>query len=380
METVKVVIGAGFGDEGKGLMTDYFCHQSKNTLNVRFNGGAQAGHTVVTPEGERNIFHSLGSGHCDVYFGPEFILNPLMLLDELKKVGTWNHKIYIDERCQISFYADMMANQKLEEALQKENKNHGSCGCGIYETVKRGYWSGTTISVEDATDRMIFYGLYRNCMKHWIDIDKSLEQYCDLDTDWDIIQTLLSMDNVYRVSKMPSWYNQYVFEGAQGLMLDQNNKEYYPHLTPSNTGMKNVKDILVENNMQGADIEVVYVTRSYATRHGAGLLKLEVKDKSEISKDIVEKTNVTNKYQQNFRFGYFNPVEVVKAVKKDMTNLDGLNAKVKMAITHLDQTDGKLVCPNTKIETKDFIKNMIGLDAWYEVDGETRNDVHMLSL
>lgn len=49
---VKVVIGANFGDEGKGLMADYFCSKlSKNgsVLNIRFNGGAQAGHTVVVP-------------------------------------------------------------------------------------------------------------------------------------------------------------------------------------------------------------------------------------------------------------------------------------------------------------------------------------------
>jgi len=43
---VKVVIGANYGDEGKGLMTDYFVRQEKNPLVIRFNGGAQAGHTI----------------------------------------------------------------------------------------------------------------------------------------------------------------------------------------------------------------------------------------------------------------------------------------------------------------------------------------------
>ena len=57
---VKIVIGANFGDEGKGLMTDYFCHQSalrgEKCLVVLHNGGAQRGETVVTPAGNRDVF------------------------------------------------------------------------------------------------------------------------------------------------------------------------------------------------------------------------------------------------------------------------------------------------------------------------------------
>ena len=57
------IIGAAFGDEGKGLMTDYLAsnHDGK-ALVVRFNGGAQAAHTVQTPSGQRHVFKHLGSG------------------------------------------------------------------------------------------------------------------------------------------------------------------------------------------------------------------------------------------------------------------------------------------------------------------------------
>lgn len=52
-----VVIGANYGDEGKGLITDYLAAlDHSNTLVVRFNGGAQAGHTVQTPSGLRHVF------------------------------------------------------------------------------------------------------------------------------------------------------------------------------------------------------------------------------------------------------------------------------------------------------------------------------------
>ncbi|NJN48156.1 MAG: adenylosuccinate synthetase [Candidatus Competibacteraceae bacterium] len=63
MKQAQVVIGSGFGDEGKGLATDFYAaHFGKDALVVRFNGGAQAGHTVVTPEGQRHIFSHIGSG------------------------------------------------------------------------------------------------------------------------------------------------------------------------------------------------------------------------------------------------------------------------------------------------------------------------------
>jgi hypothetical protein len=57
------VIGAGYGDEGKGLMTDYHVALSgPGGIVVRFNGGAQAGHTVTTPGGQRHVFSHIGSG------------------------------------------------------------------------------------------------------------------------------------------------------------------------------------------------------------------------------------------------------------------------------------------------------------------------------
>ena len=85
MKHAFAVIGANFGDEGKGLMTDYFCSQNKKSLNIRFNGGAQAGHTVVTPDGKRHVFSHIGSGTfsgADTYLSEFFTLNPIMFMKE----------------------------------------------------------------------------------------------------------------------------------------------------------------------------------------------------------------------------------------------------------------------------------------------------------
>nr|WP_279048354.1 adenylosuccinate synthetase [Bifidobacterium catenulatum] len=68
MTDVKIVVGANFGDEGKGLMADYFCHQAvsqgKKCLNVLTNGGAQRGHTVVYTDRKRHVFKHFSSGIC----------------------------------------------------------------------------------------------------------------------------------------------------------------------------------------------------------------------------------------------------------------------------------------------------------------------------
>ena len=90
MPNVKVVIGSNFGDEGKGLMTDYFCAEAskrnESCIVALCNGGAQRGHTVVTPDGIRHVFHHFGSGtfaRATTYFGEEYILNPLAFRKEI---------------------------------------------------------------------------------------------------------------------------------------------------------------------------------------------------------------------------------------------------------------------------------------------------------
>src|SRR5580698_7114906 len=83
------VIGANFGDEGKGLITDFLCSQLDDCLVVRFNGGAQAGHTVVTLRG-RHVFHHFGSGTFNdspTFLSRFFVVNPLLWEKEHIELG-----------------------------------------------------------------------------------------------------------------------------------------------------------------------------------------------------------------------------------------------------------------------------------------------------
>lgn len=139
MKDVKIVIGANAGDEGKGLMTDYFS-QKPNSIVVCSNGGSQRGHTVTTPDGIRHVFHHFGSGTLNgaaSYLPKEFIVNPLIFNQEYEELMNKGVVpiVYAHSDCMVSTPYDMMANHIVEENRGKQK--HGSCGLGIFETIKR---------------------------------------------------------------------------------------------------------------------------------------------------------------------------------------------------------------------------------------------------
>ena len=82
----KIVVGLAFGDEGKGLTTDYLCAQYPNSLVVRFSGGQQCGHQVAIGD-QRHIHASFASGTLrglPSYFTEHCCFYPVTLLEEYK--------------------------------------------------------------------------------------------------------------------------------------------------------------------------------------------------------------------------------------------------------------------------------------------------------
>ena len=133
------VIGAGYGDEGKGLVTDFL--SSFSTRVVRFNGGAQAAHTVARPDGTRHIFHHVGSGcmrGATTHLSRFFVANPILALRELRELSVSclpAASVTIDPRAMVTTPVDMMINQALEQ--KRGDDRHGSCGIGFGETIER---------------------------------------------------------------------------------------------------------------------------------------------------------------------------------------------------------------------------------------------------
>ena len=134
------VIGANWGDEGKGLITDFLCRQVENPLVIRYNGGCQAGHTVVSPEGVRHVFSHFGSGTlagAPTYLSKHFVVNPILFnreYDVLVEKGIVP-KVCVHPDCIVTTPFDMMINQATEKA--RKGDRHGSCGYGLFETLQR---------------------------------------------------------------------------------------------------------------------------------------------------------------------------------------------------------------------------------------------------
>lgn len=381
-KNVKVVIGANFGDEGKGLMTDYFCHQAtirgENCIVVFHNGGAQRGHTVDTPEGLHHVFHHFGSGTfagADTYLAEGFILNPMIFRQEWEELERLGYKptVYANPLCRITTPFDMIINQILEES--RSDGRHGSCGMGIFETIKRyeenyGYSASDLLRLSNAGKRESIETLRstylpRRLKELKIQPSKDWEEIINSDglvnKFLEDLEFMSGVVGIYRDIDALENYQNIVFEGGQGILLDQNNTEYFPHLTPSNTGLKNPREMILRL-FPNADVEVCYVTRPYLTRHGAGRLDNECR-KEEINPNMEDLTNVPNPHQGTLRYGKMDSKELESRARMDFSTNHPW--KPSLSITHTN-------------EVLRVFKPTEGMfDIVYHSHGKTRRDIHL---
>lgn len=138
----SAVIGAGYGDEAKGVTTDVLAGSmtAADTLVVRTNGSNQAGHTVTTAAGRRHVFHHLSSGAlagAATHWSALAVANPMFLMEEIEVVRHLggNVNISCDPRALITTPFDAIINQAAEIARGVDR--HGSCGMGFGETIER---------------------------------------------------------------------------------------------------------------------------------------------------------------------------------------------------------------------------------------------------
>ena len=130
---VKAVVGANWGDEGKGKITDMLAAQAD--IIVRFQGGANAGHTIVNDYGKFAL-HTLPSGvfygHTTSVIGNGVALNIPILINEIKSITDRNvpmPKIVVSDRAQMVMPYHILFDQYEEERLGK--KSFGSTKSGI---------------------------------------------------------------------------------------------------------------------------------------------------------------------------------------------------------------------------------------------------------
>lgn len=378
--SVKVVIGSNYGDEGKGLVTQLICEQNsdKKILNILYNGGCQRGHTVNYYNGDGgwyHIFHHFGSGTetlADTYFDSEFIINPIIFIDELieiQKQFGFIPKVYVHPECRVNTPFDMLLNQIVEKA--RNQFKHGSCGMGIFETIKRYMVSGFTWDITEfatKSDEEI-YNYLDSIVKSYI--PKRIEEYNKLGLNIEItpeimeqflnrnlinnfindIKNFIKLVEIKPLYTIANNYDLLLFEGAQGLSLSEDNLKNYPYLTPSKTTSEIPINRCMELGIDYSNIEIYYVTRSYLTRHGAGPMPKNSECKKEdINPDIIDLTNVPNPFQDSIRYGKFNLSETWDNINKDK-KFSKNKAKYSLYITQCNYVEPE------KYVTDSFIKS-----------------------
>lgn len=324
---IKTVIGLGFGDEGKGLTTDYLCSKSYNPLVIRFSGGQQAGHTVLL-NGIRHTFANFGSGTlrgAPTYWTSICTFDPIGCMneyDDLIKKGV-KPKLYVDAKCPVTTHFDKKYNKKVDA-------KNGTCGVGV----------GTTLQREEDHYSLLFEDL----SIPWILRTKleMIAEYYDNHNSYSIERFMEVCKEVVACKSIGivhepflGAYETYIYEGSQGLLLDKD-IGFFPHVTRSNTGTK--------NSGKG---DVYMVTRAYQTRHGNGQMSNEQYE-HEIKLDPNE-NNVTNTYQGKFRRSILDLDLLKYAISKD-DHLRTTNNKV-LVITCLDHVENNwhLTCDETMI-------------------------------
>ncbi len=356
MSTAHIVLGLGYGDEGKGLATDWLCRQCRPALVVRFNGGAQAGHTVMEAAGRRHVCSSFGAGTlagvptlwaatCPFAPGPA-----LSELAALRQLGV-NPHLLLDVESPLTTPYDVLYNRTLEDA--RGAARHGSVGAGFGATVARHEHPALRLCARDLlVPTTLVAGLARIRAYYHALLARDVPGYpfADLDLDHLDQQFLAAAANVAalhraggairlvataaelaRVGPQPV-----VLEGAQGILLDMEAGQF-PHVTRSYTTSRWALALL-RAHLPGHAPQLHYVTRAYLTRHGAGPLPHE---QPLPLRGFAHETNQAHAYQGTFRRAPLHLPSLRQALATDARYSAGLPRH--LLITCLDQTPDRHV-------------------------------------
>lgn len=349
------IIGAGYGDEGKGLAVDKMSSRLRATSEVtvvRVNGGAQAGHTVQTPQGARHVFHQFGAGSLSgarTHLSRDFVISPMFWWGEREALRGLDARVEvtIDPRTRVSTPWDVIINQAIEEA--RGTQRHGSCGMGFGESVERAE-RGFSVTMRDVLsgDLMDRFDVIRKdwfprrMAEHGLDPDR----YARIALHDGVMDRFLEdcrsvKDNVELVPDEElndPRFGQIITEGAQGLGLDMDVGDF-PHVTRSNTGLRNV--VALANRMDTKDLDIIYMTRAYATRHGAGPFPGE----SDITgwAEVNDPTNIPNGWQGTLRFGALDLALMKSRIERDAELAvisDAMRVRRSVGVSCVDQVTG----------------------------------------
>ncbi|MCD6472274.1 adenylosuccinate synthase [Candidatus Aerophobetes bacterium] len=354
-----VVVGTQWGDEGKGRVVDFL--SKKADAIVRFQGGSNAGHTVMVT-GEKFIFHLVPSGALrrgeKCIIGNGVVVDPRELLEEIKNLQSRGIKVdnlYLSG----SAHVVMPYHRKIEE-MEEEQRDKQKIG-----TTKRGIGPAYAdkiarkgLRIADLLDKKILAQKLSAALKFWKDIyslnysfDKIFEEYLNYGRELRKYVT----DTSLLVNQLMQENKDIIFEGAQGTLLDVDHGTY-PYVTSSNTVSGGV--------CTGIGIgptridKVLGVVKAYTTRVGKGPFPTEIK--GEIGKILREKGKeygaTTGRAR---RCGWFDGVILRYAAR-----VNGLDELALTKLDVLDELERIKICVAYKYKGKIIKDFPFQLNVW----------------
>jgi adenylosuccinate synthase len=338
-----IVVDLGYGDAGKGTVVDWLCATTPVHAVVRFNGGAQAGHNVVTEDGRHHTFAQFGAGTfrpgVTTHLSRFALVDPLALAAEaasLAAVGVPDalDRLTVDGAAPLTTPYHRAANRARHTAVL-----HGSCGVGIGETAAYALAHRDAPRVGDCRHPA---RLRRRLARLR---DRLADQLGPLDAPSvpDCVEAFTAFGSRVRITgdtHLPALLRAgpVVFEGAQGVLLDER-YGFHPYTTWSTTTFANAETLLAEAGASARcrGVRRLGVLRAYATRHGPGPL---------VTEDPLlcrpEPHNPHGPWQGPFRVGHLDAVALRYA-------LDVSGGADALAVTHLDRP-APLICRSYDID------------------------------
>jgi adenylosuccinate synthase len=346
-----IVLDLGFGDAGKGLLTDTLVRQAAAGVVVRYNGGAQAGHNVVTPDGRHHTFAQFGAGSfvpgVKTFLSRHMIVHPGALLvegDILMRKGVCDafERLRISRNALVITPFHQAANRIRE--LMRGGERHGSCGVGVGEAYAYSLThDDESVRARDLLDPVTLWrklAVIRAREMQALNVLCADQPMCGVFAEeWEVFTREDVIDNwIEQIARigglglvapdtlLADWLSQtetVVFEGAQGILLD-GERGFHPYTTWSDCTAKNALD-LIADMAPDADVVKMGVLRSHAVRHGPGPLPTE----TQALAALVPDHNQLNDWQGAVRYGWFDAVLARYA-------LDAVGGVDTLVVTHMD--------------------------------------------
>ncbi len=350
--SVVAVIGAQWGDEGKGKIVDLLAEKADAV--IRFSGGDNAGHTVINPGGEFKL-HIVPSGifyqRTACIIGNGVVINPRVLLEEidsLKAKGIDTGNLHISDRAHL-----IMPWHILLDRLDEEKRGAsaiGTTGKGIGpafsdKTARKGIRTCDIIDASMFRSRLASLLESKNELltrlynAEALDFNKVFNEY----SGYAELLVPYIKDTTAMISDLLERGSNIVLEGAQGTMLDTDFGSY-PFVTSSSP--------LAAGACMGSGISprridrVVGIFKAYTTRVGGGPMPTELKDEvGEYIRQRAHEYGTTTGRAR--RCGWFDAV-----VGRYSTNLNGFTSGILTRLDVLDEMDTVKICVGYKIGGK----------------------------